>query len=110
MLEARRVTFISPAILQSVQEDLTGRRHQKDVAVIGDPRAAQMCVTEAVDYGVGVVITRAAVPTRESCIRTELDHAERHNRAWKRVAVPGGADEWIYVMCEILLSGNRERK
>ena len=64
-----------------------------------------MRVTEAVDDGIRVVITGAAVPAGQPRVRTELDHAERNNRARERVAVSAGADEWIDVAREIALGG-----
>src|SRR5688500_17839604 len=93
MLEASSITA----------RDRTNGRHQQDVSVIRDARAAEMRVTEAVDYRVGIVIARTTVPTCESRVRTELDHAERHYRARESVTVTGGADEWVNVTCEILL-------
>ena len=69
-----------------------------------------MCVTEAVDGGVGVMIAGAAVPARESGVGAELDHAEGNGRAGKRVAVFSGADEGIDVAREILLREDGQRQ
>ena len=60
-----------------------------------------MRVTESVDDRIGIVITGAAVPAGEPRVRAELDHAERNDRAGKRVTVSGGADERIDVTREI---------
>src|SRR4029079_6306225 len=47
------------------------RRYQQDVAVIGNARTAEVCVTESIDLRVGVVITRAAVPAYQLRARAE---------------------------------------
>src|SRR5215510_1537310 len=83
---------------------------QEDVAVIGDTGAAQMRVAEAVDRGVRVVITGTTIPAAESCIRTELDHAERNSRPRESMAVPAGADERIDVTREISLRVDLKRE
>ena len=62
-----------------------------------------MCVTKSVDDVVGIVVTGAAVPSRQPRIGTELDHAERHGRAGKGVTVPARADKWIDIAREICL-------
>ena len=62
-----------------------------------------MRVTEAVDSGIGIVITRTTVPACESRVRAELDHAVRNDRAGKRVPVTTGADEGIDVAREVSL-------
>ena len=67
-------------------------------------------MTEAVDGGIGVVITGTAIPTGESCVRTELDHAERHDRAGKRVTVSTCPDEGVDVSREISLARDRQTK
>src|ERR1051325_9814403 len=77
---------------------------QKDVAVVGNAGAAEMRVAEAVDGGIGVVITGTTIPAREPRVRTELDHAERNDRAGERMSVPARADERIDVAREIALS------
>src|SRR4029079_16909680 len=47
------------------------RRYQQDVAVVGNARTAEMCVTESIDLRIGVVITRAAVPACEPRVRAD---------------------------------------
>src|SRR5690349_13877478 len=79
-------------------------RHQQDIAVVGNTGATEMRVAETVNNRIGVVITRAAVPTRQSRVRTQLDHAERHDGAGKRVTVSAGADKWVDVTREVSLS------
>ncbi len=106
MLEARRIPVFSADRSLAIKVGVTNRRHQQDVAVIRNPGAAEMRVTETVDDRVRIVVTGAPVPTRETRVRTELDHTERHDRARERVAVTGGADEWIDVTCEIALRGD----
>ena len=78
-------------------------RQQQDVAVIRNAGAAEMRVRETVNFRIRVVITGATIPTSEPSIWTELDHAERNDRAWERVAMSAGADEGIDVACEIAL-------
>ena len=56
------------------------------------------------------MITRTPIPAREPCIRAELDHAEGNDSARERVAVSGGTDEGIDVMCEIALRRDVQRK
>ena len=67
-------------------------------------------MTESIDRRIGVVITRAAIPACESCVGTELDHAEGNDSARKRVTVSGGADEGINVTSEIALRIDVQRK
>src|SRR5262245_23370272 len=86
------------------------RRQQQDVSVIRNARATEVSVTEAVDHRIGIMITGATVPTREPCIRTELDHAERHRRAGKRVAMSACTDEGIDVAREVALCGGVGRE
>ncbi len=82
---------------------------QEDVAVIGDAGAAEMRMAETVDFRIRVVITGATIPTCEPCIRAELDHAERNDRAGECVAVTGSADEGIDVAREISLCEDLKR-
>src|ERR1700752_3054549 len=69
-----------------------------------------MRVTEAVDDRIGVVITGAAVPTGETRVRTELDHAERARCTGIRVPMPGSADKRIYIASQILLRQQCDRQ
>ena len=52
------------------------------------------------------MVSGAAVPAGEPCVRTELDHAERNDRAREGVPVSPCADERIDVAREISLSKN----
>ncbi len=103
MLETRCVAFLGRTVVERIQKHFAHGWHEQDVAVIGDAGAAQMCVTEAVDDRIGVVVTGAAVPAGESRVGAELDHAKRPRRAGKRVAMPAGADKRIDVTREVLL-------
>ena len=67
-------------------------------------------MTETVDDVVGVVITRAAVPSGQPRVRTQLHHAEGHCGAGECMAMSGGADEWIDVTREIPLGQHLKRQ
>ena len=67
-------------------------------------------MTEAVDDRVGIMIARRAVPAGESRIRTELDHAERDDRAGKGVAVSSRVDKRIDVAREVFLRIDLKRE
>jgi len=105
-----RSRFVS--MLEASGVIASDRRYQEDVAVIGNACAAEMCVAEAVNLRIGVVIARAAVPTCEPRVRAELDHAVRHDRARERVTMPARADERIDVAGQIALGrdGQGEQK
>ena len=58
-------------------------------------------MAETVDARIRVVIAGAAVPAGESCVRTELDHAEWDYRTGECVAVPAGADAYL-IKCVLM--------
>ena len=103
MIEARGVAFARVIAIDGVQIRLANSWHEENVTIIGDTCTAEMRVTESVDDVVGVMVAGAAVPTRKTCIRAQLDHTEGHDRPWKCVTVSASADEWIDVTSEFLL-------
>ena len=114
-VEARRRFFILMTEVGRVSFFGAHCRHQQDIAVVGNARAAEVRVAEAVENRIAVVITRTAVPAGQASVRAELDHPERNNRAGKRVTVPGCADEWIDVtrkvsLCVDLNRDNKQQK
>src|ERR1051325_3777042 len=110
MTEGRRVSRLRLAVDQRFERNGAHGRHEKDVAIIRNAGAAQMCVAESVNDSVGIVITRTAVPTGEARIRTELHHAEGKRSAGKSMAVARSADEWIDIASRTLLSRSQDRK
>jgi len=105
--EARRIARFSIASNLAGfgrKVNVSHSRHQENVAVIGDAGPTKMCMTESVDYVVGIMVTGAPVPACQASVRAKLDHAKRHGGTWESVSVSGGADKWIDVIGWIALS------
>ena len=84
-------------------------RNEKDVAEVVAARSAQVCVAEAVNVLVRVVVSGAAVPVagRGPGVRAQLDHAERPGGPGKGVAVEIGPDEGVHVLGVVLRRGGQ---
>ena len=85
------LVLVAPAVALSI----LGAGHHQDVAVIADASALQMGVAEAVDEAVGIVVPSATVPSFQSGVRTQLDHAKRGGGPGIGVAMSPGADPRI---------------
>ncbi len=98
------------AVRAVLQLRLTRHRHQQDVRVVGDAGAAQVCVRKPEDAAVAVVIAGTAVPSRQPCVGTRLDHAERQR--WSRigVSVSAGADKRVHQVGQLRLLLRRHRR
>ena len=81
---------------------LAGEGHHEDVAVVGAAGAAEVCMRETVHHVIVVVIARAAVPTGEAGIRTELNRPEGNECAGEGVPMGAGADERVDVLGIVL--------
>ena len=82
--------------------DLAGEGHHQHVAIVADPGAAEVGVTEAPDLRVGIIIAAAGIPARGAGVRAELHHPEGGRGSRKGVAVEAGADERIDVLQHII--------
>src|SRR6266550_1771492 len=109
MTEGGGVAFVGFAINERIEIRLAGSRHQQDIAIVRDACAAEMCMAEAIDNLIGVVIAGATIPAGQSCVGTELDHPKRQRCTGKCVAVSAGADERIDILRQVLLSRNSHR-
>ena len=90
--------------------NLSGPGHDQDVAEIGMAGAAEMCVTEADDGLVVVLVARAVfisaglvfpfdVMGDHICVRGQLHPSERDAGPGESVPHSGGADERIDILC-----------
>ncbi len=95
MTESGTIAGLSVGDGSRSQLDPAKRRHKQDVPIIGNAGAAQVCVTEAKDRAVGIMISTARVPSLDACIRTQLDHPERERGAGKGMPVRIGSDKRI---------------
>ena len=69
--------------------------HEQDVTVVTHTGALKVGVAESVNDTVRVVVTPAAVPSLESGVRTELNHAKWRGRTWVGVPMPPGSNPRI---------------
>ena len=69
--------------------------HQQHVAVVLAACAAEVCVAEAEDGVVAVVVCAASVPSFQTGVRTRLDLSEGHYGTWERMSVSVGTDKRV---------------
>src|SRR5262245_48455417 len=68
-----------------------------------------MCMREAVDDIVGVMIAARSVPVVDSGVRRKLHHPEWQRRAGKSMPVPARADERIHPARKVFCLGNKRQ-
>ena len=56
-----------------------------------------MRMAKTINNAVGIMIARAAIPTRQSCIRRQLHHPKRARSAGVGVSMPACTDERVHV-------------
>ncbi len=78
-----------------VKTQFARARHQQHIAVIRHPGATEVGMAEAVDVFIREVVTRAAVPTLEPCVGTQLYQAEGRSSAGVGMPVPPRSDEGV---------------
>ena len=93
--ESRTIARFRIFCTSSFEFQRTERWHQEDISIIRHPGPAQMRVTEAIDHIIRYVIPGAAIPTRQPCIRAQLNHAKRKAGSRISMAMPASADKGI---------------
>ena len=95
-----------------------GERHKKDITKVGTTRAAKVCMAEANQYTVGIMISRAPVPALMNVCRSELHSPERDACSDKHVSVFTRPDVRVYIrdvvslriyLLRILAGGGKEQ-
>ncbi|MCL0234295.1 hypothetical protein M2T38_26325, partial [Klebsiella pneumoniae] len=71
--------------------------HEQYVPIITAPCAADVCVGEAIDCRIGIIITGTGVPTVNPGVRTGLNHAVGNYCAGKSMSMSTGTDERVDV-------------
>ena len=84
-------------LLATCRAHFAGIRHQKDIAQVGTTRSAQVCMAEADNDAIRIVITGAPIPAFVNVLRTRLNHTERHIGADKDVAVFTRTDIRVHI-------------
>ena len=104
MAECRCIGFGLAAFFLLSDVLLTHSRHNEHVAQVATSGSAQVCVREAVDGAVVVIITRASVPTIDAGVGAGLNGSVRHHRSGISVSVTACSDKHIYILCVIIAS------
>lgn len=99
MAETRGVTAVGHARIAAFDLRFAGHRHQQHIAEVGMAGAREMRMREADDGGVRMAVAGSPsvgiLAQLDARVRAELDHAERHRRTGKGMALATGADEGI---------------
>ncbi len=76
---------------------------EPDIAVIPHTRTAEVCMAEAIDVVVAVMVSRTCIPVVLACVGAQLHHPERHHGARVSMAVASSADEGVDICCRRLV-------